>query len=135
MIKYKVYILFFLIFSSLFFYQNYIIKNMKKEINFLVKENAEISIFLNESQKNLENLNNNFNSFKKNVEFINNEFNEIREEKKEFDNKFKDHDLKRLIESKPKLMQNIINNGTKKVFDEFKEDKFEEYRNTNKKGE
>ena len=116
------------IFLSLFFYQNYIIDNMKKDLKEMTKQNTIITEHLNSSQESLKKIDKQFNNFKEEVIYINNEFDKIRIEQKEFTNKIKNHDLTKLINSKPIMMQNIINNGTEKVLKELSEDPFKKYR-------
>jgi len=55
------------------------------------------------------------------IDDINNKSADLRIEVKSLENKLRKHDLEKLSKSKPRLIEKIINKGTKKVFREFED--------------
>lgn len=91
------------------------------QIKELTKQNSRMESVINTQIESQKILKKNFENYQVDVAEINKEFNKYRTEVSKVEKKLSKHNLVKLVAKKPKLMENVFNKGTDKVFKEIEE--------------
>lgn len=110
----KILLLCFTVIGSVIFAQSLQIKS-------LIKDNVKMQSTITTQIETQKILKKNFEAYQINVDKVNSEFKKYRVEVDKIEKKLSKHNLVKLIDKKPKLMEKIFNKGTDKVFREIEE--------------